>query len=122
MIDRTQHAAQGLAGGQPGATGAFQLASGLVLAPKTVVWFAPGDEVQLCLPGGGGYGDPLARRPEQVLHDVVDGYVSIKAAEREYGVVVRFLGAPGQLVRLPKHYEIDWEATETLRAGSAKQE
>src|SRR5262249_14228781 len=92
MIDRTRHAAHGLAGGLPGAVGAFQLADGRALPPKTVVWFSPGDEVQLCLPGGGGYGDPLARPPELVLQDVVDGYVSIGAAEREFGVVARFLG------------------------------
>ncbi len=42
MIDRTQHAAQGLAGGLPGALGVFQLAGGRALTPKTVVWFAPG--------------------------------------------------------------------------------
>ncbi len=73
--------------------------------------------MQLCLPGGGGYGDPLARPPERVLQDVVDGYVSIEAAEREYGVAVRFLGEPGQLVRLPQHYTIDWERTHQLRAA-----
>jgi N-methylhydantoinase B len=117
MIDRTRHAAQGLAGGLPGAPGTFQLADGRALPPKTVVWFATGDEVQLYLPGGGGYGDPLARPPEWVLRDVVDGYVSIAAAEREYGVAVRFLGEPGQLVRLPQHYAIDWEATHRLRAA-----
>src|SRR5262249_28242267 len=44
MIDRTRHAAQGIAGGLPGAAGAFQLADGRALPPKTVVWFAPGDE------------------------------------------------------------------------------
>jgi N-methylhydantoinase B len=115
MIDRTRHAAPGLAGGQPGALGAFQLAAGLPLPPKTVVWFAPGDEVRLDLPGGGGYGDPLARLPERVLDDVIDGYVSLEAAKREYGVAVRFLGAADQLVRLPRHYAIDWEATRQLR-------
>jgi N-methylhydantoinase B len=117
MIDRTRYAAEGLAGGQPGALAAFQLAGGRALPPKTVVAFAPGDEAQLCLPGGGGYGDPLARPPERVLQDVVDGYVSSEAAERDYGVVVRFLGEPDQLVRLPRHYTIDTDATHRLRAA-----
>lgn len=117
MIDRTRHAAEGLAGGLPGARGAFQLGDGRTLPPKTVVHFAPGDAVQLCLPGGGGYGDPLARPPERVLRDVVDGYVSIEGAERDYSVVVRFLGEPDQLVRLPQHYAIDWEATRQLRTS-----
>ena len=39
------------------------------------------------LPGGGGYGDPLARSRERVLADVRDGFVSAEAAERDYGVV-----------------------------------
>ena len=38
--------------------------------------------------GGGGFGDPLEREPEAVLEDVIDGYVSIRRAERDYGVVI----------------------------------
>jgi N-methylhydantoinase B len=38
--------------------------------------------------GGGGYGDPLAREAERVVADVLDGYVSVDAAEQVYGVVV----------------------------------
>jgi N-methylhydantoinase B len=117
MIDRTQFAAQGVAGGLPGAIGVFQLADGQPLPPKTVVWFAEEDQVQLQLPGGGGYGDPYQRLPERVLQDVIDGLVSIAAAERDYGVVVRYTGADDQLVRLPQHYTIDWPATEQLRAA-----
>jgi N-methylhydantoinase B len=72
--------------------------------------------VQLNLPGGGGYGDPQERDPQAVLRDVIAGYVSIEAAERDYGVVVRYLGSEEQLVRLPKHYAIDSDATATRRA------
>ena len=121
MIDRTRFPAQGFAGGQPGAPGAFR-ADGEPKAPKTVVYFKPGSRVELSPPGGGGYGDPLERQPERVLHDVVEGFVSIEAAAREYGVAVRFLGEPGQLVRMPKHYEIDWDATNRLRSGSTRPE
>jgi N-methylhydantoinase B len=71
--------------------------------------------VQINPPGGGGYGRPHERPAEQVLSDVVSGYVSIDAAEREYGVVVRYLGTAGQLVRLPEHYAIDWDATRARR-------
>jgi hypothetical protein len=46
---------------------------------------------------------------------VINGYVSITAAEREYGVLVRYLGTEDQLVRLPEHYAIDWDATGRLR-------
>jgi N-methylhydantoinase B len=38
--------------------------------------------------GGGGWGDPLDRDPEAVLDDVLDEYVSLAAAERDYGVVL----------------------------------
>jgi len=39
--------------------------------------------------GGGGYGDPLDRDPEQVIADLLDGYITPATAERTYGVVVR---------------------------------
>jgi N-methylhydantoinase B len=54
-----------------------------------------------------------------VLNDVVNGYVSLEAAEREYGVVIRYLGSQDLLVRPPKLYVIDEAATLALR--SAKQ-
>jgi N-methylhydantoinase B len=38
--------------------------------------------------GGGGYGDPLARDPSAVASDVRNGFVSVAAALRDYGVVV----------------------------------
>ena len=47
-----------------------------------------GDSFRLDTPGGGGFGDPLARDPAQVLSDVAQGYVSVQAAERDYGVVI----------------------------------
>ena len=114
MADRTRFAAQGRDGGRPGAPGELT-ADGAPLRPKTVSWLAPGARVRIGLPGGGGYGDPRARPPEQVLADVVAGYVSVEAAEREYGVAVRYLGAADQIVRPPEHYAIDWETTARLR-------
>src|SRR5436190_1664637 len=47
-----------------------------------------GDVFRLDTPGGGGFGDPLARDPKQVLSDVAQGYVTVEAAARDYGVVV----------------------------------
>lgn len=38
--------------------------------------------------GGGGWGAPLEREIEAVRDDVVEGYISREAAERDYGVVV----------------------------------
>jgi N-methylhydantoinase B len=41
--------------------------------------------------GGGGLGDPLDRDPAAVLEDVIDGYVSVSRARKDYGVVVRVI-------------------------------
>jgi N-methylhydantoinase B len=114
MADRTKFAAQGLEGGGPGALGLFE-ADGQPLKPKTVVGLEPGQKVVLAPPGGAGYGDPLQRPVEAVLADVVAGVVSIEGAERDYGVVVWYLGAPDRLVRLPEHYAVDAEETEAVR-------
>ena len=62
-----------------------------------------GDLVRIITPGGGGCGSPIDRLPEQVLADVLDGFVSRKAAFGEYGVVIE-----GEVV--------DEAATERLRA------
>jgi N-methylhydantoinase B len=47
-----------------------------------------GDTFELRTGGGGGFGDPLERDPERVRADVLDGYVSVEGAERDYGVVL----------------------------------
>jgi N-methylhydantoinase B len=54
-----------------------------------------GDMFRLDTPGGGGYGDALARPAERVLTDIREGFVSREAAERDYGVVLK---ADGQSV------------------------
>ena len=38
------------------------------------------------MPGGGGYGDPVARDRERVRRDVEEGFVSAEAAARDYGL------------------------------------
>jgi N-methylhydantoinase B/oxoprolinase/acetone carboxylase alpha subunit len=47
-----------------------------------------GDTLTIKTPNGGGYGSPMERDPELVLKDVLDGYITIKDAEKEYGVVI----------------------------------
>jgi N-methylhydantoinase B len=54
--------------------------------------------------GGGGYGDPRERPSAEVLADVVDGYVTVEAARRDYGVVID-----------PATRAVDEVATEALR-------
>ncbi|HEX2737264.1 MAG TPA: hypothetical protein VHP57_03925 [Acidimicrobiia bacterium] len=59
--------------------------------------------------GGGGWGDPLARDPQAVLDDVLDEYVSVEGAARDYGVALT-----GSLADLT--LAINEEATTRLRA------
>lgn len=70
--------------------------------------FGPGDVISYLADGGGGYGDPFTREPERVRDDVIDGYVSRAAAERDYGVV------------LTNTSEIDWELTKRARQAPRK--
>jgi N-methylhydantoinase B len=107
LIERTRFPGAGLAGGRPGSLGSFHLDSGEQPPAKRLVPLPLGARVNLVLPGGGGYGDPRLRSREAVLRDVVDGYVSIEAAAREYGVRIRYVGEPDRLVRLPEHYVVD---------------
>ncbi len=61
---------------------------GRPLRPLETVSLIAGDRIRVEMPGGGGYGNPLLREPESVLTDVLDGYVSIESALRDYGVAV----------------------------------
>lgn len=54
--------------------------------------------------GGGGWGDPMERDPEDVRRDVIADYVSLEAARDAYGVVLD-----------PRTLAIDREATSSLR-------
>jgi N-methylhydantoinase B len=74
----------------------------------TNVQLKRGDIVRYVTPGGGGYGDPLRRDPQAVLADVRNGWVSVGAAQREYGVVV---------AERDDNFVIDESASAELRAG-----
>ena len=116
LCDRTHFASTGLEGGKSGALGEFLVNDNIRPQPKAFIPLDSGDRVQLNLPGGGGYGDPFRRPVELVLNDVINGYVSLEAADREYGVIIRYLGKQNQLVRPPGLYVIDEDATKLRRA------
>jgi N-methylhydantoinase B len=69
----------------------------------------PGQVVLAWSGGGGGLGPPRERAPQAVLLDVQEGYLSVEAAERDYGVAVRVVDE-----RL-RAYEVDADATRRLR-------
>jgi len=93
IFDRVEHAARGRAGGKPGALGVVRLGSGRRLNAKGRQTIPVGDRLVLEMPGGGGYGNPFTRPPEQVAEDVRNGFVSVEGARKDYGVVVSSLGA-----------------------------
>ncbi len=58
------------------------------LGPLETMEMSVGDSLRFDVPGGGGCGDPRERAAEEVLEDVLNGYVSFEAAERDYGVAI----------------------------------
>jgi N-methylhydantoinase B len=103
----------GCAGGKPGRTGAIVInpesASPVSLPTRYADYpLKEGDIVRLDTPGGGGFGDPLTRDPERVLADLREGYISVAAIERDYGVV---------LVESENGMAIDEDATDRKRAS-----
>ncbi len=104
----------GVIGGGPGALNRFTYQQGddfktpPMVSKMVGIKIRRGERVRLETPGGGGYGPPLARAPEDVARDVRQGYVSPEAARRDYGVVV---DADGR---------IDMAATAMLRRRAAE--
>jgi N-methylhydantoinase B len=115
IADRTVYPAPGLVGGSMGAAGELLVSNGLRPNPKALVDLNAADVVHVNLPGGGGYGSPFQRDPENVRWDVVEGYITPKVAEKDYGVSVRYTGKPDALVKLPGDWVIDEARTAELR-------
>ena len=88
MFDRVKHAPRGRARGHDGITGRLSLSSGKQLPGMGRHPIPPGDRIVMEMPGGAGFGDPLARDPAIVADDVLAGFVSADAARRQYGVVL----------------------------------
>ena len=109
---RTRTAPFGLKGGKPGAKAKHVLIDEqnnekILVSKASPVRLKPNSKVAYMPAGGGGIGDPLNRVPDSVLEDVKNGYVSLNAAKREYGVVI-FRTDPGG-------YLINRDATEKYR-------
>ncbi|MGQ9679240.1 MAG: hydantoinase B/oxoprolinase family protein [Candidatus Bathyarchaeia archaeon] len=92
LAERNKMKPWGLNGGSPGAAGEYMLrhadGSLVKLPSKCTLKIHKGESLIIHTPGGGGYGDPLKRKPEYVLRDVKNGLVTIESAARAYGVVI----------------------------------
>jgi N-methylhydantoinase B len=117
MADYACHPANGVRGGLPGtAASAHEIAfDGSERQVEAIgdSLLAPGEWIRGVEAGGGGYGDPLAREPEAVLNDVLERWVTPRAAREVYGVALAEQGGQGGAV---SSYTIDPSATEALRA------
>jgi N-methylhydantoinase B len=117
MADYARHPARGVRGGLPGtAASAHEVAADgseqqvEAIGDSTL---RPGEWIRGVEAGGGGYGDPLERDPGAVLSDVLERWVTPRAAREVYGVVLAEQGGQDGTVA---NYTIEPSATEALRA------
>lgn len=103
-----QKGPHGVESALPGAPGLIRIGSRTVSNPLATMQIKEGEKLTFRLPGGGGYHSPLARDPEAVRQDVLDGFVSIEAAKSTYGVV------------FGDGCQVDHAATERLRGARAR--
>jgi N-methylhydantoinase B len=107
-MGRQQYPPWGIEGGRPGMPAAtlMRLPGEEAFRPVSVVrhMVPAGTAAVIATAGGGGWGDPFQRDPERVRQDVRDGYVSIGAAARDYGVAID-----------PETFEVDRAKTAALR-------
>ncbi len=105
----------GICGGEPGAPNRMVIRYGSddeFVVKHTADWvpIAAGERIMYDYGGGGGWGNPLDRNPQAVLDDVLDEYVSVAGAERDYGVA--FSGSLEDLT-----LAVDATRTDELRAA-----
>jgi N-methylhydantoinase B len=106
--DRMKFPPYPLAGGEPGSLARNRIDDGgkvSELPSKTTGWLKRGALVVHDQPGGGGFGDPLARDPARVARDVWNDKISAEFARRHHAVVVD-----------PESGVLDDDATRSLRA------
>jgi N-methylhydantoinase B len=105
--DRVTHAPYGLAGGSPAACARNSVGEGeseRALPGKYTAWLGQGTLITHVQPGGGGFGNPLARDPEHVRRDVWNEKITVAFAREHHGVVID-----------PLTGRIEADATERLR-------
>ena len=102
---RYRYAPQGLFNGGPG-TKAWFLHNGQPADASGLTFCEAGDVLEFHSAGGGGYGNPFDRLPENVERDVNCGYVTLERALDDYGVVID-----------PKTGKVNLEKTAEVRSS-----
>jgi len=90
-IERHYSRPWGVLGGLPGSNGVARVIRKTgkeEIITKRDMTLYEGDELHILAPGGGGYGDPLKRKPELVLRDVLNKKISPESAMEDYSVLV----------------------------------
>ncbi len=73
---RLRHRAAGLLGGQSGTATSARLNGKIEPRLFVQLKMQRGDVMEVCSPGGGGYGDPAERDPAAAVQDIAGGYAS----------------------------------------------
>ena len=111
-MDNVRFPCFGIDGGMSGWPGRFTLNPGApdekdIPPASEGISVKSGDILRIETGGGGGWGDPFTRNPEDVQRDVLEGYATQSAALSEYGVALSDNGR-----------EIDQSDTEAARNQS----
>jgi N-methylhydantoinase B len=91
VMDHGRTGPQGALGGEDGAVNRVEVTrGGQTFTPEHLskaqdIALAPGDRVRVRTPGGGGYGDPMARDPALVAEDVRLGRYTAEEATTRFG-------------------------------------
>ncbi len=82
--DRITTPPRGLAGGHDAKVGTVRI-NGVATYLFPAIQLSPGDIVELELAGGGGFGPPDEREAALIEHDLKHEYLSVQAAQAQYG-------------------------------------
>ena len=113
VMDHGRCGPQGALGGRDGGVNKVRVVrqSGvyepLHLSKDQDIHLDAGDVIEVSTPGGGGFGNPFRRAPDQVARDVAKGYYSREQARNWFGVALSQDGS------------VNAAATALLRAGGA---